>query len=45
MRIASEKVLPIRCELPELPLRSSSMDHVFMVNVLHEFEDRSRMVS
>ncbi len=40
-----ERVLPIRCELPDLPLRSSSMDHVFMVNVLHEFDDRSLMVS
>jgi ubiquinone/menaquinone biosynthesis C-methylase UbiE len=39
-----EKVLPVRCELPDLPLRSSSLDHVFMVNVLHEFEDRSLMV-
>jgi ubiquinone/menaquinone biosynthesis C-methylase UbiE len=39
------KVLPIRCELPELPLRSSSLDHLFMVNVLHEFEDQSRMVA
>ncbi len=39
-----EKVLPVRCELPDLPLRSSSLDHLFMVNVLHEFEDRSLMV-
>ena len=39
-----EKVLPVRCELPDLSLRSSSLDHVFMVNVLHEFEDRSHMV-
>ena len=40
-----QKVVPIRCELPELPLKSSSIDHLFMVNILHEFEDRSRMVA
>ena len=40
-----QRVMPIRCELPELPLRSSSIDHLFMVNILHEFEDRSRMVA
>ena len=39
-----EKLRPIQCELPELPLRTSSVDHVIMVNVLHEFEDKDVMV-
>ncbi|MGD0817761.1 MAG: class I SAM-dependent methyltransferase [Methanomassiliicoccales archaeon] len=31
-------------ELPELPFADGSMDRIFVVNVLHEFEDRDRLV-
>jgi ubiquinone/menaquinone biosynthesis C-methylase UbiE len=31
-------------ELPELPFADGSVDRVFIVNVLHEFEDRDRLV-
>jgi ubiquinone/menaquinone biosynthesis C-methylase UbiE len=39
-----EKLRPIRCELPELPLRASGIDHVLMVNVLHEIGDKEVIV-
>lgn len=38
-----EKLRPIQCELPELPLRTSGVDHVLMVNVLHEIGDKEVM--
>ena len=38
-----EKLRPIQCELPELPLRTSGVDHVLMVNVLHEIGDKKVM--
>jgi ubiquinone/menaquinone biosynthesis C-methylase UbiE len=38
-----EKLRPIQCELPDLPLRPSSVDHILMVNVLHEIEDKEEM--
>jgi ubiquinone/menaquinone biosynthesis C-methylase UbiE len=31
-------------ELPELPFSDGSMDRVFIVNVLHEFQDKDRLV-
>lgn len=40
-----DRLRPIRCELPQLPLRDSSLDRVLMVNVLHEFEEKGVMVS
>jgi ubiquinone/menaquinone biosynthesis C-methylase UbiE len=38
-----EKLRPIQCELPELPLRSSGVDHILIVNVLHEIGDKEDM--
>ena len=37
-------IWPIIGELPELPFADSSIDRIFIVNVLHEFEDRNRLV-
>ena len=37
-------IWPVIGELPELPFADGSMDRIFVVNVLHEFEDRDRLV-
>jgi len=37
-------IWPVIGMLPELPFADGSMDRVFVVNVLHEFEDRERLV-
>ena len=37
-------IWPVIGELPELPFADGSMDRIFVVNVLHEFEDRGRLV-
>jgi ubiquinone/menaquinone biosynthesis C-methylase UbiE len=37
-------IWPLVGELPELPFANGSLDRIFMVNVLHEFEDRDRLV-
>lgn len=37
-------IWPVIGELPELPFADGSMDRIFVVNVLHEFEDRARLV-
>ena len=37
-------IWPVIGELPELPFADGSLDRVFVVNVLHEFEDRERLV-
>jgi ubiquinone/menaquinone biosynthesis C-methylase UbiE len=38
-----EKLRPIQCELPELPLLSSGVDHILIVNVLHEIMEKEDM--
>jgi ubiquinone/menaquinone biosynthesis C-methylase UbiE len=40
----SDNIWPVIGRLPELPLADGSMDRIFVVNVLHEFEDRARLV-
>ncbi len=37
-------ISPVIGELPELPFADGSMDRIFVINVLHEFEDRDRLV-
>ena len=37
-------IWPVIGELPELPFADNSIDRIFVVNVLHEFEDRARLV-
>jgi ubiquinone/menaquinone biosynthesis C-methylase UbiE len=37
-------IWPVIGELPELPFADHSIDRIFVVNVLHEFEDRARLV-
>ena len=37
-------IWPVIGELPELPFADGSVDRIFVVNVLHEFEDRDRLV-
>ncbi len=37
-------IWPVVGELPELPFADASMDRIFVINVLHEFEDRDRLV-
>ena len=37
-------IWPVIGELPELPFADSSMDRIFIVNVLHEFENKARLV-
>jgi ubiquinone/menaquinone biosynthesis C-methylase UbiE len=37
-------IWPVIGELPELPFADGTMDRIFVVNVLHEFEDRDRLV-
>jgi ubiquinone/menaquinone biosynthesis C-methylase UbiE len=37
-------IWPVRGMLPELPFADASLDRVFIVNVLHEFEDKLRLV-
>jgi ubiquinone/menaquinone biosynthesis C-methylase UbiE len=39
-----ENIWPLIGELPELPFADGSLDRIFIVNVLHEFEDKDRMV-
>ncbi|HEY3420011.1 MAG TPA: class I SAM-dependent methyltransferase [Methanomassiliicoccales archaeon] len=39
-----ENIWPLLGELPELPFADGSLDRIFVVNVLHEFEDRDRFV-
>jgi ubiquinone/menaquinone biosynthesis C-methylase UbiE len=41
----SGNIWPLIGELPELPLADGSVDRIFLVNVLHEFEDRDRMIA
>jgi ubiquinone/menaquinone biosynthesis C-methylase UbiE len=38
-------IWPVIGQLPELPFADGSMDRIFIVNVLHEFEDRTRLVT
>jgi ubiquinone/menaquinone biosynthesis C-methylase UbiE len=40
----SGNIWPVIGQLPELPFADRSMDRIFVVNVLHEFEDRERLV-
>jgi ubiquinone/menaquinone biosynthesis C-methylase UbiE len=40
----SGNIWPVIGQLPELPFADRSMDRIFVVNVLHEFEDRNRLV-
>lgn len=35
----------ILAELPDLPLKDGSLDHLFLINMLHELDDRSKMVA
>lgn len=35
----------ILAELPDIPLKSGSLDHLFLINMLHEVEDRTKMVT
>jgi ubiquinone/menaquinone biosynthesis C-methylase UbiE len=37
-------IWPVIGELPELPFADGTMDRIFVVNVLHELEDRDRLV-
>lgn len=37
-------ISPVIGELPELPFADGSIDRIFVINVLHEFEDRDRLV-
>jgi ubiquinone/menaquinone biosynthesis C-methylase UbiE len=37
-------IWPVIGQLPELPFADGSLDRIFVVNVLHEFEDRDRLV-
>lgn len=37
-------IWPVIGRLPELPFADGSIDRIFVVNVLHEFEDRKRLV-
>jgi ubiquinone/menaquinone biosynthesis C-methylase UbiE len=37
-------IWPVIAELPELPFADGSLDRIFIVNVLHEFEDKERLV-
>ena len=39
------QIWPLIGELPELPFADRSLDRVFIVNVLHEFEDRAYLVN
>jgi len=34
------KIVPVVAELPALPFAGACLDHVFLINVLHELEDR-----
>ncbi|HSV42424.1 MAG TPA: class I SAM-dependent methyltransferase [Methanomassiliicoccales archaeon] len=39
------RLCPILAELPGIPVEKGILDHVFMVNVLHEFDDKRLMTS
>jgi ubiquinone/menaquinone biosynthesis C-methylase UbiE len=36
---------PVAGELPSIPLKDGSLDHVFLVNFLHELADKHAMIS
>jgi ubiquinone/menaquinone biosynthesis C-methylase UbiE len=38
-------IWPVIGMLPELPFADGSIDRIFIINVLHEFEDRQRLVN
>jgi ubiquinone/menaquinone biosynthesis C-methylase UbiE len=47
-RVGSDKrtgLNNILAELPDLPLKDGSMDHLFLINMMHEVEDRTKMVA
>lgn len=35
----------VLAELPDIPLKDGSMDHLFLINMLHEVEDRDKMIT
>jgi ubiquinone/menaquinone biosynthesis C-methylase UbiE len=39
-----DNIWPVIGRLPELPFADGSLDRILVVNVLHEFEDRDRLV-
>ncbi|MDH7508391.1 MAG: class I SAM-dependent methyltransferase [Methanomassiliicoccales archaeon] len=40
-----DRVLPLIAELPDLPIKSETIDHVLAINVIHEIEEKERLSS
>jgi ubiquinone/menaquinone biosynthesis C-methylase UbiE len=40
-----ERVRPILSSLPDIPMKDMSMDHIFMVNIFHELDNKDILVN
>ena len=41
----NKRIIPVLAKLPDIPLRSDSLDHIFMVNILHELTEKATLIS
>ncbi|OPY31008.1 MAG: hypothetical protein A4E32_01990 [Methanomassiliicoccales archaeon PtaU1.Bin124] len=39
-----DSIMPVQANLPQVPIRSDAVDHIFLVNIFHELKDKDGLI-